>query len=238
MRGANTMRKASKYLWDADPLFMGMLAAWPLVGQRPAPQICELAIIDKNGAIVFDTIIQPDPIVGAGLQTRLIPAEHVMTAPTLDKLWDNLSGITNRRDVVMFNQRLGRVLLKASAMPYNLPPLPGYAHSVQGLYLDRYATAFTATDSPTLSHIALHSGLKDISLAISLEGDQPWRIHHAVNEAETCRRALMHLAALTCSEPHFGIKGANEGRALRHLLACAQANDEGQKGSPHVENPN
>lgn len=204
------MRKSAVDLWAADPLFMGAVAAWPLAGLLPSPQICELAILDKNGAILFDTIIQPDPIVGAGLQTRLIPAERVMAAPTIDTLWGNLCAITNRRDVVMFNQRLTRVLLKASAKPYNLPTLPGYAHSLQGLYLDRYATAFTATDSPTLSRIALHCELELMTLAISLEEDQPWRIHHAVNKAETCRRVLQYLAA------------------------CAQANDEGQQGGPHV----
>lgn len=196
-------------LLSADPLFMGAVAAWPLAGERPAPQVCELAILDKNGAILFDTIIKPDHVSGAGLQTRLIPVEHVRTAPTIDTLWGNLCAITNRRDVVMFNQRLIRVLLKASAMPYNLPPLPGYAHSVQGLYLDHHATAFTATESPTLSYIALHCELEDNPLAISQNQDLPWRIHHAVNEAETCRRVLMYLAA------------------------CAQANGEGQQGDPH-----
>ena len=226
------MTKSAADLWAADPLFMGAIAAWPLAGQCPSPQICELAILDRNGAILFDTIIRPTPIFGAELQTRLIPAEHVMTAPTIDTLWDNLRAITNRRDVVMFNERLIRVLLKASATPYHLPPLPGYAHSIQDLYLDRFATAFTATDSPTLSHIALDCDLDHMTVAISQNPDQPWRIHHAVNEAETCRRILKHLASLERSGPHFGIKGANAGRALRRALACAQAKDEGQPRFP------
>jgi hypothetical protein len=201
------MKKSAAALLAADPLFMGMNAAWPLAGEQPAPQVCELAILDKNGAILFDAIIKPT--TRGVLQTGLIPAEHIMTAPTIDTLWDNLVGITNRRDVVMFNPRLSRALLKASAAPYGLPDLPGRAHSVQARYLDHYGTAFTATTAPSLSHIALHCELESMTLAISLEVDQPWRIHHAVNEAEICRHVLMH------------------------LVACAQANDEGQQGDLH-----
>jgi hypothetical protein len=228
------MPKSAANLWAADPLFMGIIAAWPLVGEQPSPQVCGLAVLDKEGEILFDSLIRPDTLTGGGLQTRLIPAEHIKRAPTIDKLWGNLEGMVNRRDVVLFNQRLARHLLWHSAAPYNLPALPYRLHSLQELYLDHYGTAFTVTNTPSLALIQHECGLEHMTLAISQRPDQFYTIHHAVNEAETCRRILAHLASLDKMSAR-GIRGWKAGRAFRKkFLACTQATaDEEQQGDPH-----
>lgn len=182
---------AAQWLED-DPLFLDT----ETTGLDSRAELCELAVLDRQGAPILVTLIRPTvPIPAGATWVHGITDRDVAAAPTFAEAWPSVRALLAGRDVVVYNADFDSRLLSQSAEASHLAPvawhtdagLPGqprwrcamklYAqfHAEQALYRrERWLK---------LNEAARHCGLS-----------LPDELHRARADAELTRRLVLHMA--------------------------------------------
>lgn len=94
--------KWARRLFDMDNFYV--LDLETTSAQPDAAEIVQLAVIDKAGEVVFDTLVNPGvPIPAAASDIHGITDDMVADAPTLGAIWDKLDARLAGEVVVIYN---------------------------------------------------------------------------------------------------------------------------------------
>lgn len=97
-------------------------------GMDPAAEFCELAVVDGNGYVLFDSLVQPDvPVCAQAREVHGITDEDLADAPKFPELWPEFREALTGRQVVAYNAQFDRkvfdhVLKRHNLQPASVPP--------------------------------------------------------------------------------------------------------------------
>jgi len=69
----------------------------------PQDKIVEIAIVNYDGEVLLDTLINPERPIGFTTAIHGITDEMVQSAPTFEECWDNIKDILTGEHIVIFN---------------------------------------------------------------------------------------------------------------------------------------
>jgi len=102
--------------YSQDPVYLDT----ETTGLEIKDEIVEIAIIDKNGLILLDSLIKPkQPIPDSATAIHHISNEMVKDSPTFLDIWPQIQEFILNRPVGMYNAEFDVRLLKQSMNIYN-----------------------------------------------------------------------------------------------------------------------
>jgi DNA polymerase III epsilon subunit-like protein len=105
-----------KKKYSQDPVYLDT----ETTGLEIKDEIVEIAIIDKNGLILLDSLIKPkQPIPDSATAIHHISNEMVKDSPTFLDIWPQIQEFILNRPVGMYNAEFDVRLLKQSMNIYN-----------------------------------------------------------------------------------------------------------------------
>jgi len=105
-----------KKKYSQDPVYLDT----ETTGLEIKDEIVEIAIIDKNGQILLDSLVKPkQPIPDSATAIHHISNEMVKDSPTFLDIWPQIQEFILNRPVGMYNAEFDVRLLKQSMNIYN-----------------------------------------------------------------------------------------------------------------------
>lgn len=153
-------------------------------------QIVDLALIDYDGVILIDTLVQPTKPIDPGAEAiHGISNEAVADAPPFSEVACELSRLTEDRLVLIYNATFDLRLLaqSAGAWQVNLPIII-YASCVMEVYAKFYGEWNRYHSNYTWQSQA--------KAARQLGLDVPADLHRALADAQLCRLIVEGMASL------------------------------------------
>lgn len=180
----------AKELLSRDPVFLDTettgLEAWD--------EICEVAVLAADGAVLLDTLVQPTRPVSFGAQSVHGISDMILAgAPTFAKVWPALRAALAGRTVVTYNAAFDLRLLTQSAVQARLEMAwPPGQEPVWVCAMKLFAKHNGEWDarSGDWRWIRLETAARRCGLEI------PVPLHRARADAELTRRIVEHLARI------------------------------------------
>ena len=159
----------------ANPLFLDTEAT----GLNDTDQICEIAILDVGGSVLFSSLVQPSCAMNpAAASLHGITPEELADAPTWPHVHDAVAAILTGRLVIAHNADFDSRLLSQTCRAYGLDiPIADWDCTQELL------TPLNAGHWPCLSKAASIAGA-DVSAGAA---------HRAFRDADTVRRIVLAL---------------------------------------------
>lgn len=173
-----------------DPIFLDT----ETTGVGPADVIIEVGIVDLQGNILFDSLINPGfHIPAESSAVNEITDEMVQTAPYWKDAWKDIDQILTNRVVGMYNAEFDLRLLRqsnlAAGLPWSLNTQKSFC--VMNLY-----AAFYGEWNPRRNGFRYHK-LENAGKACSIPLPNS---HHAADDAKLTAAVFNYIAAHPISE--------------------------------------
>jgi DNA polymerase III subunit epsilon len=178
--------------WVAlNPLFLDT----ETTGLGPGTGICEVAIIDLAGNVVFQSLIKPACAIGPKAESiHGISNDMVAAAPTIADVWPRLCQVLKERHVVIYNADFDVPMLYQSARiaGADLPDLGFEPHCAMRLFADYYGE---------WDDYHGNNRWQSLGKAINILGiQQDDTLHRAQADADACRKVLLAMAESKAKE--------------------------------------
>lgn len=168
-----------------------MLEKRPLVldtetsGLEASHEVIELALVERDGTVVLDTLIQCQGEIPADA-TRIHGITHAMlsSAPAFPDVWRRLLPYRDR-EIIVFNASFDIPLLAQTAARYQIafPRLKSHCLMIQYL---AYAVGVQKDGNQRESYRSLEAACKHFDIAVGG--------HRALSDAQAAREVLCRLA--------------------------------------------
>jgi DNA polymerase III subunit epsilon len=136
-------------------------------------EVIQLAIVNKHGATVIDTLVKPTISIPPFVTTiHGITDEHVAEAPSFADIYPQLKTIFNGRPVVVYNALFDKRLLRQSLSKWKL----------RALNFSAFTCAMTAYGSYYGEKRGKKNKVKSLKFACEREGIANNRAHWALND--------------------------------------------------------
>ena len=153
-------------------------------------KIVEVAVIDKHGEVLLDTLVNPgrSPIQAAATKIHGITRDDVRDKPTFTELWPQLSGILDAHDLVLaynadFDFRMMRQSLEDEVAARSLGGVP------KGCIMETYTNwwRLQSPDNDSTSYKSLGSAAEECGVKAQAE------THRAAEDCEVARQVLVYM---------------------------------------------
>lgn len=155
-------------------------------------QICEIALVAADGAVLVDTLVRPSvPIPHSATAIHGISDADVVGAPGFEEIWPEVRRELDDRHLIIYNAEYDTRMMFQTTPPASRAEWSLPARSV-ACAMKLYAQYHGAWNSARRSYAWQSLGNAIIQCAISLPADV--RLHRARADAETTRLLLMHMS--------------------------------------------
>lgn len=155
-------------------------------------QICEIALVAADGAVLVDTLVRPSiPIPHSATAIHGISDADVVAAPGFEEIWPAVRRKLDDRHLIIYNAEYDTRMMFQTTPPASRAAWSLPARSV-ACAMKLYAQYHGAWNSARRSYAWQSLGNAIIQCAISLPADV--RLHRARADAETTRLLLMHMS--------------------------------------------
>ncbi|MEE8524031.1 MAG: 3'-5' exonuclease [Thermoanaerobaculia bacterium] len=137
-------------------------------GRGDGAEVVEVAVVDADGTVLFDSVIRPTRRISAGAE-RLhgLTAERLSAAPSFAAVYDEVRALIADRAVIAYHAPFDRRVLKTSCLRAGLAEIPAtwicaldYYESLRGFRPSLHvACEIESVDGPTQSHRAAADAL-------------------------------------------------------------------------------
>lgn len=205
-------RRAQSWL-NRDPLFLDT----ETTGMNRDDEICEIAIIDKAGEKLINTLVKPTkPIPGNASDIHGISNDIVQDAPTFLELLPELERVIKDRLIVIYNAEFDIGMINNSARAHGVEDqvrawwlareiAPGIMERNWNCAMKLYAEWYG--DFNEYRHDYRWQRLGSAALQCGIE--LPLGIHRAYADAEITRRVLLHVAGYQLPDQHISTEEAD-----------------------------
>lgn len=182
----NCSQTARQWL-DWDPLFLDT----ETTGLENHAEICEIAVLDVDGAALVDTLVRPTQAIPDGARrVHGISDDDVRDAPTFAEVAPELREVLDGREVVVYNADYDTRLLTQSAQALRLPRQSWHCPPTFRCAMRLYAEYHGAWNSSKQSYAWHKQSAAARALGLALPND----LHRARADAELCRRIIHKMA--------------------------------------------
>ena len=109
-------------------------------------EIIDLALLDRDGVVLFDTLLRPQrPIPPVVSRVHGLHDHHVRGAPTCPAIWPQLRPLLHGRTIIAYNVSFDARLLRQTAARHGVPLVIHDQDSVVRRYAAWRATSGRAT---------------------------------------------------------------------------------------------
>ncbi len=155
-------------------------------------QICEIALVAADGAVLVDTLVRPSiRIPPSATAIHGIRDADIQNAPGFEEVWPEVRRKVDDRHLVIYNAEYDTRMMFQTARPASGADWSLPARSV-ACAMKLYAQYHGAWNGARRSYAWQSLGNAIIQCAISLPAEV--RLHRARADAETTRLLLMHMA--------------------------------------------
>ena len=153
-------------------------------------RIVEVAIIDKEGEVLLNTLVNPGrtPIQAAAAKIHGITRDDVRDKPTFTELWPQLSAILDAHDLVLtynadFDFRLMQQSLEDEDAAQSLNKVP------KGCIMKTYTNwwRLQGPENESTGYRSLNNAAEECRVRVQAD------IHRAVEDCEVARQVLVHM---------------------------------------------
>jgi DNA polymerase III epsilon subunit-like protein len=110
------IRQAREIL-SRDPLVLDT----ETTGLGPSAEIVEIAILDQNGQVVFESLVRPKrPIPPDVVRIHGIEDNDVIFSPTWESLWPSIRKMLEGRTIIAYNADFDMQMMKQSSRQYGI----------------------------------------------------------------------------------------------------------------------
>jgi DNA polymerase-3 subunit epsilon len=159
-------------------------------GLGQAAEVCEIAIIDRAGAVLLEQRIRPvQPIPSEATRVHGISDADVADCPTWADIAPTLARVLHQRPVVVYNAAYDLRLMAQSAQRHGLPPPLGNALCAMLLYAEHHGERDDLRGGYRWQKLG--AAARQLGLAL------PPDLHSARADAALTRQLLVLMASAT-----------------------------------------
>lgn len=164
-------------------------------------EICDIAVIDFDGVVLFETLVKPSqPIPAEAGDIHGITDAMVKHAPRFEQVLDRLDKVLQGRTVVIYNSAFDtRLISQSCASPFHWWWLPRDGESARDFYSRpaRWHCAMNAYAQYNGDWNDYHQSYRWVKLesaALACDIALPAVLHRARVDAELTRQVVMYMA--------------------------------------------
>ena len=164
-------------------------------GLRAGAEICEIALIDHDGTVLLDTLVQPiRPIPRDAMAIHGITNDMVRESPTFADIFPQLDELLAGRDVVIYNAEYDQKMIRQSAAARGMRFTPWWQadhESVWRCAMKLYAEFYGDWDDYRGNYRWQRLGNAARQCGLRIDED----LHRARADTELTRQLVLHMAS-------------------------------------------